>query len=665
MKKSSVKIDDLYRIKYLREIALSPDSGKIAYTVEWMDKKQNKYFSNLYVVGTDRTTRHFIRGNKNMKNPKWSPNGRFISFVTTDKDKENIWAIPTDGGEAYQLTDAEGFFGDYQWTPDSRYLICEFTERKIDKERIPDKDKPPLYYHITKPLYKYDCEGILPDEKPHIWKINAKTGRMKQLTFGPNGDREPNVSADGSQIAFISNRNKNYEEKILYDDLYVVDINGKKESLVKTPAGPKTNPVFSPDSRNIVYVGREYPEEFVGWRTYYLWLLPLRGGKAVNITAKFDGAVYDANIDDLGNYARTYLKFSKDGKSIYFNGSDYGGVAIYKADVAKHDVQKITGSNERIYAYDYDGVNTFALAISNPTDPGNLYRYDKGSRSKLTDLNNKYFLSRKFAIPGEFKWRGYNNDEIQGWVLKPPDFNKNKKYPFIVQIHGGPHMAYGNSFFHEFQMLAAQGYVVFFSNPHGSIGYGEKFARALHLRWGIPDYVDLMKAIRLLLTNKFIDRKRMAVMGGSYGGFMTNWIIGHTNIFKAAVTMRSVVNMLSFFSTDFGFYLPKEFKGNWWEKNNFDYYWSMSPLKYVKKIKTPLLIVHSEQDHRCPITQAEELYVALKILKRPVEMVRFPVECHELSRHGSPRRREKRLEFILKFVNKHLKNRKAEDKAAR
>ena len=159
----------------------------------------------------------------------------------------------------------------------------------------------------------------------------------------------------------------------------------------------------------------------------------------------------------------------------------------------------------------------------------------------------------------------------------------------------------------------------------------------------------------MLTKRKYIDRKRMGVMGGSYGGFMTNWIIGHTNMFKVAVTMRSVVNMLSFFSSDFGFGLPKEFKGYWWEKKNFQFYWNMSPLKYVKNMKTPLLIIHSEQDHRCPISQAEELFVALKLLKRDVEMVRFPLEPHGLSRHGSPRRREKRLEFILKFINRYLK----------
>lgn len=659
MKRGYIKIQDLYRIKFLREIALSPCGNKIAYTVEWMDKKKNKYFSNLYLLTEDGKKNHFIRGNKDIKNPGWSPNGKYISFIKTDiekgEPKQNIWAIPVDGGEAYAVTDAKGFFGNYVWTSDSRYIICEFTVKKEDKERIPEKGKPPLYYHVKNMWYKLDGKGILPEEKSHIWKVNAKTGKMKQLTFGKNGDASPNVSPDGKKVVFVSNRQKSYEEKLQYVDIYVIDINGKKEKKVKTPAGPKGLPVFSPDGRSIAYIGREYPEQWFGWRNYYLWVVTVQGGRAVNITKSFDRTIPGYVIDDLGNYACNYPVFSEDGRFIYYNIADNGDSKLYGIDVEKKKVIKVLGENETIYAFDHNGKNTFALAISNAVDPGNLYILKDGKRKQLTDFNKGYFRTHRVARPEEFRFKGDKGDKVQGWILKPPNFNIKKKYPLVVQIHGGPYAAYGNSFFHEFQVLAANGYVVFYSNPHGSEGYGEKFAKALHNRWGIPDTKDIMKAVRLLTKRKYIDKKRMGVMGGSYGGFMTNWIIGHTNMFKVAVTMRSVVNMLSFFSSDFGFSLPKEFKGYWWEKKNFQFYWDMSPLKYIKNMKTPLLIIHSEQDHRCPISQAEELFVALKLLKRDVEMVRFPLEPHGLSRHGSPRRREKRLEFILKFIDRYLK----------
>jgi len=654
MKKSPIRISDLCRIKYLRELSISTNGKKIAYTIEWLDKKENKYFQNLYVIDSQNKIRHFIRGNKNVHNPKWSPDGKFISFIVTDKEKQNLWLIPTDGGEALQVTKLEGFFGNYYWTPDSNRIICEFTKKVIDKKQFPEKDKPPLYYYITKAWYKLDNAGMLPKEKPHIWKIDIKTGRMSQLTSSINGDTDPSISKDGRKIAFVSNREKNYEDKFLYVDLFIIDINGKKERLIKTPAGPKGNPVFSPDAKYIAYIGREGPENYQYMQSY-IWLVPLKGGKAINLTKKFNLDIGDYIIDDCGNYAYNTIRFSQDGRYIFFQATSNGYTSLFCVEIKSHKIEKIIGEKDRIYAYDYDGKNTFALAIGNSVDPGNVYKWSKGELSKLTDINKDYLNSRLISKPEEFIFNGYRGRKIQGWILKPNGFNSRKKFPLIVQIHGGPHAAYGYSFFHEFQVLAGNGFLVFYSNPHGSVGYGEKFAKALDFKWGIPDSIDIMNAIKFLKKKYPVDYKNMAVIGGSYGGFMTNWLIGHTDIFKAAVTMRSVVNMISFPADDFGFIFPKEFSRTLWEKGGLEWFWNMSPLKYAPRIKTPLLIIHSEQDLRCLISQAEELFTALKFLKKDVEIVRFPGESHELSRHGTPRRREKRLEFILKFLNKHLK----------
>jgi len=659
MKKRVISLEDLYILKFIREISLSPDGKRIAYTVEWLGKKENKYYTNLYVVDAKGHSRHFIRGNKNIHLPKWSPNGKSISFIQTEikkgEMKQGLWMIPADGGEAYAITKEDGFFGQYVWSPDNRYIICEFTKRKEDKERIPDKGKPPLYYHVRRPWYKLDGRGMLPDERPHIWKVNIRSGRMDQLTDNKNGDSDPAISPDGKKVAFITNVHDDFEAKLLYSDICLIDTNGKKQRKVKTPEGPKRVVVFSPDGRYLTYIGREHPKDFVGWRLSYVYQVPVRGGKTVNLTRSFDRTFSALVVDDLGHYAHNTPVYSEDGRFLYLPTADNGSVNLYAIDTKLRRVVKIYGDREIVYAFDHNGENTFVVASSNPTDPGNIHLIHDGKPKQLTDINKRYTTSRYIPEPEDFWFTGDNGDRIQGWVLKPPRFRTGKKYPLLVQIHGGPHAAYGYSLFHEFQVLAAQGYVVFYSNPHGSIGYGEKFARALHLRWGIPDTKDIMKALQTLKKRPYVDGKRLGVMGGSYGGFMTNWIIGHTNMFKVAVTMRSVVNMLSFFSSDFGFALAREFKGPWWEKRNFKFYWDMSPLKYVTRMKTPLLIIHSEQDHRCPISQGEELYVALKELKREVEMVRFPMEPHGLSRHGSPRRREKRLKFIVDFVDRYLK----------
>ncbi len=655
MKKRHVSIKDLYKIEFLREIALAPDGERIAYTVEWLDREKNKYYSNLFLVDEKGTVHHFIRGRKDVRNIRWSPDGKNLSFVMTEKEKQALWLMPCRGGEAYAVTKDDGYFGNHLWTPDSRSIVYEFTVKKEDKERVPEKGKPPLYHHVKNMWYKLDGKGMLPEEKQHIYTVRVRSGRMRQLTFGRNGDDLGDISGDGRYVVFSSNRNERFEEKMQYIDLFIVDLTTAKEKIVPTPAGPKWAPVFSPDAQHIVYRGRLFPDEWVGWRNIDLWYVRRTGGKAANLTRSF-GYTFDALLlDDLGHPEYTRPDFSRDGRYVYDITTVDGECSLYRIDIKRKKVSRVSGKNERIYGFNHDGLDTWALAISSTSDPGNLYVERAGVRRQLTRLNSGYLKAHRIAVPEQLKWKGHNGDVVQGWFIKPPNFTPKRKYPLIVEIHGGPHAAYGNSFFHEFQVLAASGYLVFYCNPHGSTGYGEKFARALHKRWGIPDSVDILKGIAMLAKRGCVDKKRMAVMGGSYGGFMTNWLIGHTNVFRAAVTMRSVVNMFSFWTSDFGFSLAREFKGNWWEPRNFPFYWNMSPIKYVYRMRTPLLIIHSEQDDRCPVSQAEELFTALKMLRRDVEMVLFPQECHELSRHGSPRRREKRLEFILEFVGRHLR----------
>ena len=216
MKKQFIKIGDLYDIKFIRELTLSRDGKRIAFTVEWMNKKENKYFTNLYVAKPEGKNIRYVGGNRNIKNPKWSPDGMYIAFLMSEKDEQNIWLIRADGGEAFSLTRAKGFFGEYVWSPDSRYIYCEFTEKKEDKERQPDKKKPPLYRYIKRSWYKLDGQGFLPDEKPHIWKVNARSGSMRQLTYRIYGDSGPAISPDNKKLAYVSNRHEPFEEHLLF-----------------------------------------------------------------------------------------------------------------------------------------------------------------------------------------------------------------------------------------------------------------------------------------------------------------------------------------------------------------------------------------------------------------------------------------------------------------
>ncbi|GAI87570.1 unnamed protein product, partial [marine sediment metagenome] len=365
--------------------------------------------------------------------------------------------------------------------------------------------------------------------------------------------------------------------------------------------------------------------------------------------------------DDIGEtFGSLAPSWTKDGKEILFGASDEGNHHLFNIGIKSRKIKKITERDIQIFDYSYNReTDKIVFTYSHPTSPANISVMER-SRGKMEFIinPNEQLLKRlRISKPEEFSFKGAKGDTVHGWILKPPNFKKNRKYPLVVEIHGGPHAQYANSFFHEFQILAGSGYIVFYSNPHGSQGYGEKFAKALVNNWGVPDNKDIMNAVDILSRKRYTDKKRMGVTGGSYGGFMTNWIIGHTDIFRAACTQRCVSNLISMTGTsDGGFMMPREFGGPWWK--NLDHYWRMSPLKFVKKIKTPLLIIHSEGDMRTPIEQAEQLYIALKLQKRKVKFLRYPEESHGLSRIGRPDRRIHRLKKILEWFDSYLKTKK-------
>jgi acylaminoacyl-peptidase len=302
----------------------------------------------------------------------------------------------------------------------------------------------------------------------------------------------------------------------------------------------------------------------------------------------------------------------------------------------------------------------FALTISDATSISEVFVLEGGDEpfgmenlKRVTATNDELFNELALSAPEEIEFPSFDGTRLQGWLLKPLGFSARRKYPLVLQIHGGPRAQYGWAFFHEFQLLAAQGYVVLYANPRGSQGYGERFASAIVNDWGNLDYRDLMAAVDCVEEMGFVDARRTGVCGGSYGGYMTNWIVGHTDRFKAAMTERSVTNLFSFYGTsDFGYEDFREFGGHAYDDPA--HYAKLSPLSYVKNIKTPLLIIHSEGDLRCPVEQAEQLYTMLKAMKRDVEFLRFPEENHDLSRAGRPDRRLARLEFILQWWEKRL-----------
>ncbi len=667
-KKRRITAEDLYRFQLITDCQISPDGRHVVFCVQRVGKNIEKKYSNLWVVPTGRgRARQFTYGNQVDIQPKWSLDGSEIAFISNRGDEKQlqIYIIPFHGGEARPLTKLKGTIGAFEWSPDGKQFICQF--RKKDKEAIEreeDEQKNKLGVvsrHITRVFFKEDGVGVLPKERWHIWTIDARTGKDKQLTDSEVYDEyAPHWSPNGKEVVFCSNRTVDPDLDPDAIDLFVLPAEGGDLRKIETPLGPKQSPVFSPDGKRIVYYGREGRGQW--WKNTSLWVVPADGtGAARDLTEKFDFDVSGWTVNDLsGTTTMMPPTWSKDGTMLYFQVARHGNTVLKSValDSDEQNLQTAIGDKGVVGVFSFDKEQSkLAYLHADMTEPGQVWVQDltSGYSRKLTHVNGNILRA---IDPGEVEevwFKGATDNDLQGWILKPPGFDESKKYPSIMEIHGGPRVQYGNLFMHEFYYLTAHGYVVYFCNPRGSQGYGEEHSKAILNNWGTVDYDDLMAWVDFVQQKPYIDKERMGVTGGSYGGYMTNWIIGHTDRFKAAVTQRSVSNLISMYgSSDFNWAFQVEFGDEPpWE--NVENYWRQSPMKYIGNVKTPTLVIHSENDFRCAIEQSEQIFVALKKLGVDTEMVRFPDESHGLSRGGRTDRRIERLNHIRRWFDRYLK----------
>jgi dipeptidyl aminopeptidase/acylaminoacyl peptidase len=665
-KKRPVAAEDLYRFQLITDCRISPDGQHVVFSVQRVNRKTEKKHSNLWVAPTGGgRPRQFTCGDQTDSAPRWSPDGRQIAFLSNrgNEKQTQIYLIPFDGGEARPLTDWQGACAAFEWSPDGKRLVCQF--RRQDREAIEreeDERKKELGIvarHITRLFYKLDGSGYLPQERWHIWTVDARHGRAKQLTGDEVYDEySPAWSPDGRQIAFCSNRSPDPDRDPDAIDIFVMPAAGGEARRIETPFGPKDLPAFSPDGQWIAYVGREGRGE--GWRNAGLWLAPAAGrGQARNLTAQYDLHVASGTINDLGGApAMLPPTWSRDGQRLYFQTVLHGDNLLQSISLAGDDLQTVVGRGGVVGPYTFDRQQTrLAYFFGQMADPGQVWLRDLagGESRQLTDVNGDLLRGLELGEVEEVWFKGAAGNDLQGWILKPPGFDPAGKYPSILEIHGGPLLQYGNFFMHEFYCLAAQGYVVCFSNPRGGRGYGEAHAKAIWGAHGTADYADLMAWADYVAQKPYIDAGRMGVTGGSYGGYMTNWIIGHTDRFRAAVTQRSISNRISGWGTkDFNWTFQQMFDDQPpWEA--VERYWDVSPLKHIGHARTPTLVIHSQQDQRCPLEQGEQMFVALKVLGVEAEFVLFPDEPHGLSRVGRTDRRIARLNHILRWFDRYLK----------
>lgn len=674
----NITIEDLYAFKATSQPRISPDGKRIAFIVTRIEKHKHEYHSSIWMVPTEGgEAQQFTSSAANASSPAWSPDGHWLAFVSEregeplhsdekdqkklGKNKPQIWLIPTDGGEARQLTHAQHGASNPVWSPDSKRVLFNAPVGPADEETEDGKPLPKVRV-IDRLWYRLDGVGFIYERRNHLFLIDIAGGEAEQLTEGDWDDGDAAWSPDGSSIAFACSREED-RWRLPTPDIYTLAItDGKPGNLRRVTDGTIAcgSIAWSPDGKTLAFLAVLKLRS--GGHTD-IYTIPASAEKAAAtcLTQQFEGSFSDWTNSDIGDdHLAPAPAWSADGKTLYALASHRGATRIYAISAKGVGTEPPTLTTGGIHVRDFSidrATNTMALLIGRPTRIQEIYTRPTtrtGELRRLTGFNEDFLSQLTLSMPEYMQYAGADGWPMDGWIMKPYDFDPAKKYPLIVEIHGGPATQYGYGFFHEMQLLAAAGYVVLYTNPRGSIGYGRDFSLAVRGKWGEKDSLDIMAGVDALIQKGFIDEQRLGVTGGSYGGFMTNWLIGHTDRFKAAVTDRSVTNLASDFgSGDFGWtFADDELDTAPWE--DLERYMHMSPIKYVQHMHTPLLILHSEQDLRCNIEQAEQLFAALKYMGREVLFVRFEGQSHGLSRGGHPKLRMARLQHIMSWFEKHL-----------
>ncbi|GHO45534.1 alpha/beta hydrolase family protein [Ktedonospora formicarum] len=674
-----ITIEDLYSMQFLDRPRVSPNGKRIAYVVTRIDGKKHAYRSSIWVSPVSGgEARRFTQESEMTGDPAWSPDGRWLAFVAKreggspdtgekeqkklGKGKPQIWIMPSDGGEARQLTFMEHGASSPVWSPDSQKLLFSAQVGPAAKET--EEGKPLPKVHVIDQLwYRLDGVGFIYDHRSHLFQTTPEGGESQQLTDGDWNDSSAAWSPDGRHITFISDREED-RWRIPGGDVYVLT---PQEGQIATPRrltdGTMScaSPSWSPDGQTIAFPGSKKVGA-AGHAHLYTIAANAESSEPHNLTPEFDGTCLDFTNSDIGDeHLMPAPAWSPDGNNLYVLASYHGSTHIYKvsvADGAGKEPPTITPGNLHTRDFSIDATQkTLVMTIANATRPQEIYAYSTESQDeprKITSFNDPLFNELQLAEPEYIRYEGADGWPIDGWILKPNNFDPNHKYPLVVEIHGGPNTQYGYGFFHEMQFLVAEGYVVLYTNPRGSCGYGFDFANAVRGAWGEKDSIDIMNGVAEVVQRGYIDTTRMGVTGGSYGGYMTNYLVTRNNRFKVAITDRCVSNMATMFgASDIGWDLGYEVLDTTpWE--DLEKYMNMSPIKFVQNIRTPLLIIHSDQDLRCSIEQAEQLYTALKYMGRETRLVRFEGQSHGLSRGGHPHSRLERLRHIQSWFAKYL-----------
>lgn len=660
-KKRYLEAADLYKLKSVSDPQLSANGMDLIYVETSMIKEKNDYVSNLYYMNLEKQTEpvQWTFGEHRNHSPRWSPKGDRIAFISTRNGTNQIYLLNMGGGEARQLTSCRNGATNPVWSPDGKRIAFQVSldkdESLFHQEKKEETKEKLVPVEVDKMMYKSDASGLWDGKYDQIAVINIETGELELLTNREADYQLQCWSPDGKHLAVTADLSKDLDFSFV-EDLFLLDVDSKELKKLTNGTGYFGTVSWSPNNQYLALIGHE--REFENATLSKIWIYDLKQQQLSCLTNESGLLIGDYASGDLQQGAvNPGVLWTNNSESFYFLASDHGNTVVYYGSVAG-ELYPALLDNQHVYGLTTGGsLNRAVVAISKPNFPGELFLLDvpTGHLQQLTYTNEKFVNEVCLASVEEIQFKTKDQWDIHGWMMKPADFQEGQKYPLILEIHGGPHMMYANTYFHEFQVLAAAGFAVLYVNPRGSQGYGQSFVDAVRGDYGGRDYEDLMEAVDFALERfTFIDENRLGVTGGSYGGFMTNWIVGHTNRFKAAVTQRSISNWISFYGvSDIGYYFSEwQIKS---DLNDVETLWKHSPLAYVHNVQTPLLILHSEKDFRCPIEQAEQLFIALKRQQKKTKFIRFPESNHELSRSGKPSLRISRLNHILNWFREYIK----------
>ena len=673
---------DLFKFAWIADPQISPDGSRVAFVRVWVNQKADRYESALWMVPTGGGSPRQISAGPRDGSPRWSTDGKTLAFIRS-AEKEGrpqppqIYVLSLDGGEARPLTDLPKGAGGFEWSPDGKTIAFSVTDdgkkepEKPNPENADPKEKTPERVSdvrvISKAVYRSNGPGYLNAKaRTHIWSISvpatgAEQPKARQITKGNFDEGNLSWSPDGSRIYFVARRVAEPYYESARTELYSVALDGSDERKLLTFEGGMRDYTFSNDGKRLAFSGSLSPQPVQSYTQPDLFVVNAEAGAAQkNLTAGYDfdigGGIGGDQRAPRGGGGGGVL-WSRDDRWLYVNVAEHGAANLKRIDPASGKVEPFTTGAHEVQSYKMSrDASKMALLVASSTNIGDIFLLDtaSGKMTQLTRINDELFSQLNLTDPEEIWYTSFDGKKIQAWIQKPPNFDPSKKYPFILQIHGGPHAAYGFTFTHEFQWMAAKGYVVLYTNPRGSTSYGQDFGNIIQYNYPGDDYKDLMAGVDEVVKRGYIDTTKLGVTGGSGGGVLTNWTVGHTTRFAAAVSQRSIADWAGFWYTaDFTLFTPTWFRAAPWEDPK-DFV-NRSPITYVKSITTPMMFIEGEADWRTPPNEGGEImFRALKYRKIPTVMVRFPNESHELSRSGAPWHRVERLQHIVNWFDKYL-----------